>query len=143
MTVEAQIVWRIHMRSASEAGRSRILEGVVRCLGGATTIEGLEPRPEQEDHVAVLRTPLFGAGAAENVLEVLTLAGAMRSGWNVGAPQLEDDGEWSIELTATADADGGGFTVPGVVFAWASAAGPGGSVVEQGDTGADGSDRRD
>jgi hypothetical protein len=66
----------------------------------------------------VFTTPLdAGADAAGGVLQTLVLAGRLRASWTLSTPQIEDDGSWSLELIAAADASGGGFVVPGIVWA--------------------------
>ena len=72
---------------------------------------------DPDQHVAVFTTPLDGTDPAAGVLQTLTLAGRLRSLWSVSTPRVEDDGSWSFELVASADATGQGFAIPGVRWA--------------------------
>ena len=65
-------------------------------------------------HVAVFTTALDSVDPATAVLQTLSLAGLLRTDWNLTTPQVEADGSWSLDLVAAADAFGGGFVVPGV-----------------------------
>lgn len=91
---------------------------MVGALG--TTVERTSFDPywkDERDYVATLTTPLENPDAAAGVLETFSLASRLRlGGWYATAPQIEAGGAWSFELNAGADDNGGGFSVPGVVF---------------------------
>lgn len=112
------IFWRVHIRASKDAARERVLARVVGALGTQVERTSFDPYwKDDRDHVATLTTPLEHPGPAAGVLETFAVASRLRLGrWYAAAPQIEAGGAWSFELNAGADADGGGFSVPGVVF---------------------------
>ena len=114
----AHIFWRVHIRASNDAARERVLARVIDALG--TTVERTPFDPywkDERDYVATLTTPLENADAAAGVLETFAVASRLRpGGWYTTGPQIEAGDAWSFELTAGADNNGGGFSVPGIVF---------------------------
>ena len=91
---------------------------VAEAIGIEIELESLERYwKDPSHHVAVFTTELDSVDPATAVLQTLSLAGLLRTDWTVTTPQIEADGSWSLDLVAAADSFGGGFVVPGVMWA--------------------------
>lgn len=129
----AAVTWRLHVRATS-LDFARKITGRVAAGARADLVPVSCERYWKDPtcYVVVLCTQIGTVARAEGVVRTLELAGTLRADWSLTVPRVEADGSWEVEVVASAGPSGGGFRVPGVLWASVHGEGPGAGATTDG-----------